>query len=577
MNRTTLSSAQVRFSRSYGRAMALIGTALLCASNASAQTFLRTHIGSTENESLGSSVAGIGDIDGDSVPDYAVGSPYFDDTALEEGRVTVFSGATGTVLQTLPGGLSGLALGTSMAGLGDISGDGVPDFVVGGPTHGANPLFARTRVYSGADFSQLHEWISTTMDDSFGEKVGNAGDVNGDGIVDIAVYAPTDNAPGVNGHRGKIYLYSGANYQLLWSMLGAHMGGPEIGGISAMGDTNGDGLHDLLMWGSNHANATSLTIGRATIVSGFDGSILRSWEGNSSDTFGHTASSVGDVTGDGIREVAMVSRFEYAPSSYHYGLWLFSGGDGQVLAHEANLPDPLSAASFRGMPDLTGDGVPNIITKVLAFPAKLQVRSASDLRILYEIQPEGVGDHSMSWPSHLGDVNGDGISDWVAGAPLQGSPPFIYRGHVYVVSGADPLGTAYCTMPVPNSSGRVAWLTAAGSNQLGSDWLSLRVQGLPQNEFGFFLCSTTQGFFPAIGGSQGNLCLGGALGRFNGADEIRFSGSQGAASMEVHWTNLPQPTGRVSAAVGETWNFQMWYRDLAGASNFSNGMSVLVQ
>jgi hypothetical protein len=534
-------------------------------------------MGSTEYESLGSAVAGIGDIDGDTAPDYAVGSPYYNDAGMEDGRVTVYSGATGAVLQTLAGGISELALGRSLAGLGDLSGDGIPDFIVGGPTHGASAFPGRARVYSGSDFSVLHEWISANVADSYGEQVGKAGDLNGDGIMDIAVFAPSDTQPGPNGYGGKLYLYSGADYQLLWSMLGRHMGGPEIGGISPMGDTNGDGHGDLLLWGPLHTDPSQILIGRATIVSGVDGSILRSWEGTHSDTFGHVASSLGDVNGDNVNDVAMVSRFEYAPSTYHYGLWLFSGADGQVLVHEANLPEPISNQGFRGVPDVTGDGIPDLITKVAVFPERLQVRSGADLAVRYEIQTEGLGERNFATPDYLGDINGDGIADWLAGAPLQGGPPFIYRGHVYVVHGADPLGTAYCTNPVPNSTGRVAWLTAAGSSSLAGDWLTLRVQGLPLNDFGYFLCSTTQGYYPGIGGSLGNFCLGGSFGRFNDPDEIQFSGWTGEVGLDVHWTNLPQPSGRVSAMVGEYWNFQMWYRDLAGTSNFSNGIGVLVQ
>ena len=55
------------------------------------------------------------------------------------------------------------------------------------------------------------------------------------------------------------------------------------------------------------------------------------------------------------------------------------------------------------------------------------------------------------------------------------------------------------------------------------------------------------------------------------------SGASGEFSLQIDLGNMPQPTGAVAAAAGETWNFQTWYRDLVGGmptSNFTNGRSV---
>ncbi|MCA9000681.1 MAG: FG-GAP repeat protein, partial [Planctomycetes bacterium] len=421
MNRKTDPPDRCQTAWPLGTAIVLLSACGVFATSASAQTVLRTHMGATDNESLGTATAGIGDIDGDTAPDYAVGSPYADNGGIEAGQVILYSGASGATLHTLPGGMSELAFGHSIAGLGDITGDGIPDLVVGGPTHGASAFPGRARAYSGADFSLLHEWISSNVGDDFADQVGRAGDLNGDGIEDIAIFAPGDHAPGPGGHNGQLYTYSGANYQLLWSMLGNHLGGPEIGGIAPMGDTNADGYGDLLVWGPLHQDAALNPIGRMNILSGVDASVLRTWVGTPTDVFGYAATSLEDANGDGICDAAMVSRYETTPGTFVYGLWLFSGADGQVLAHAPNQPEAISYQSFKGLGDMTGDGVPDFVSKVQAFPERFQVRSSADLQVRYEILAQGQGEQSLASPSFLGDINGDGIAEWTAGAPLQGS------------------------------------------------------------------------------------------------------------------------------------------------------------
>ncbi len=147
------------------------------------------------------------------------------------------------------------------------------------------------------------------------------------------------------------------------------------------------------------------------------------------------------------------------------------------------------------------------------------------------------------------------------------------------VSGAGPNipGTNYC-MGNPNSSGMAASMGATGSGVVASNDLTLVASDLPQNSFGFFITSTTQGFVPLPGGSQGNLCLGGAIGRYVAPGQISNSGTLGEISLLIDNTQTPTPTGIVSIASGQTWNFQCWHRDAVGGSatsNFTDGLSVL--
>lgn len=131
----------------------------------------------------------------------------------------------------------------------------------------------------------------------------------------------------------------------------------------------------------------------------------------------------------------------------------------------------------------------------------------------------------------------------------------------------------------PNSTGSGAVLAATGSALRADDALTIYASGLPQQSAAYFLCSTTSGYVVQAGGSQGNLCLGGAIGRFVRAGEVWNVGDQGRMHQVLGLGNLPSPTGPVSALAGETWHFQAWYRDAnpSATSNFTGSWAVPLQ
>jgi hypothetical protein len=77
--------------------------------------------------------------------------------------------------------------------------------------------------------------------------------------------------------------------------------------------------------------------------------------------------------------------------------------------------------------------------------------------------------------------------------------------------------------------------------------------------------------------SLGNLCLGGAVGRFVGSGQVQNSGQVGMVLLRLDLTQHPSPTGPMAVLAGETWNFQCWHRDQAAvpASNFSDAIEVV--
>ncbi|MEM6672542.1 MAG: hypothetical protein AAF726_06835 [Planctomycetota bacterium] len=141
------------------------------------------------------------------------------------------------------------------------------------------------------------------------------------------------------------------------------------------------------------------------------------------------------------------------------------------------------------------------------------------------------------------------------------------------------VGDSFCGPAAANSTGSSASIAAVGSTAVVDNDLVLQGFGLPLQSFGYFLGSQTQDFVANAGGSAGNLCLGGAIGRAVGGSTVN-SGNGGFVTVTADLTAIPQPTGPVMVMVGETWNFQCWFRDSIGgtaSSNFTDGVSVTFQ
>ncbi|QDV07995.1 hypothetical protein Poly30_35310 [Planctomycetes bacterium Poly30] len=136
-------------------------------------------------------------------------------------------------------------------------------------------------------------------------------------------------------------------------------------------------------------------------------------------------------------------------------------------------------------------------------------------------------------------------------------------------------GTAYCTTAA-NSTGVSGELFATGSISIADNGLVLNASNLPNLAFGYVIVSRTQGFAMNPGGSAGNLCVTGSVGRAVGG-VIANTGLSGSFSVTANLMAMPQPLGPVVVASGETWNFQAWHRDAVGGtptSNFTNGLEI---
>ena len=135
------------------------------------------------------------------------------------------------------------------------------------------------------------------------------------------------------------------------------------------------------------------------------------------------------------------------------------------------------------------------------------------------------------------------------------------------------IGSTYC-VAAPNSTGSISLISATGSTDVALNDVTLGVSSLPLNQFGLFVTSQTQTFVMNPGGSNGNLCVGGMIGRFNAG--IVSSGATGTVSLALDLNAIAAPMGAYSVMPGDTVNFQFWHRDVAapGFSNLSQGLEI---
>lgn len=300
------------------------------------------HMGSDEtNARLGHALDGIGDVNGDGWPDVLVGAPLRDTGGVDAGRVTIHSGADWAVLRIHDGSANAEQVGHSGGTVGDVTGDGIDDYIIGAPGWGPGRRGCAW-VFNGASGDTLYQVTPDSPSArNFAQYFANSpGDMNGDGVNDLFVSDFVDVTHGPN--TGRVYCYDGVTgamfpYQIAGDNAQDWTG---FGGRWA-GDLDGDGCADFLT-NFNHNPETGVALaGQVALVSGKTGTILRTITSlDAGEWFGYDCTGLPDVNGDGLPEILVCAgpNSDAAPAAGK--VYLIAGRVPSVSAAETVVPPP---------------------------------------------------------------------------------------------------------------------------------------------------------------------------------------------------------------------------------------------
>ncbi len=471
--------------RTLAYACLVLSTSVALVGSGAAQSILSTTVGTGVDQFLGASVAPIGDLDGDGVPEILVGAPENPNTgeypsfiftppastAPTFGRVAILSGASGAVMSTIVGPYLGESFGRAVLSPGDLNGDGIPDLVIGAPTA---PFDGRVHVISGQASVPLYSPLSpalvtggacvgiSSMNGLFGQSLAAVGDVNGDGVADFAVGAPSDGfAPWT---QPQCQVQSGANGSNLLTVCGATVGLPIGLGFDVVGgmDLNGDGVPDFA--------ATAPAEARVQSFSGADGTQINTkqvFDG----FFGFALAWIPDQDGDALDDLAVGAPNSSMGVPFGGRVIILSSATLAILGNlvGTGTEDQLGIALDSGG-DFDGDGIRDLAVgarragspAALGVPGFVEVYSGATLHLLARITSPVAG-NGFGWSvAFVGDLNGDGADELAVGAPLHSTTTLPRAGAVYLVSGLTTPACAVGGVGLP-SSGPEAVLTLNGS------------------------------------------------------------------------------------------------------------------
>ena len=384
------------------------------------------------NERFGISVANIGDLNGDGITDIAAGT-WLGGTNVQGSIHILLLNNDGTVSNSIEinnntvngPAVSGLDLfGASIANIGDLNNDGVLDIAVGAPgddggdyNKGAIYVMFMNRDGTVSDTIKINDNSTNGPDlitfDYFGRSIANIGDLNGDGISDIAVGAPID-------------------------MAGVH----SYGAIHILLMNNNGTVSRTIEINENTANGPDLNIG---------------------ERFGISVANIGDLNGDGTSDIAVGAPFDDTAGSNSGTIHImFMNSNGTVSRtieinnNTTNGPN-LSAGDFFGssianIGDLNNDGISDIAVGATSVDGA----SGTGLGAIYVMLlnsngtvsrtividnntlngPDLVTEHSFgSSIANIGDLNNDGVLDIAVGAPVEpAANDELNRASVFIMS-----------------------------------------------------------------------------------------------------------------------------------------------
>lgn len=565
---------------SQGMFMTKFSFALRAAATASlsltvnAQDLLFDLPGEAAGNRFGYSVAGIGDVNGDSTPDWAAGAPFSDENGSMSGSVRVFSGLDGSELFEFLGDSAGDLFGSSVAG-GDVNGDGRADLIVGAYGDDVNGVDSGSLfVYSGLDGSLLFSEFGSAAGDNLGFSVAFVPDVDNDGFGEVLAGAWVADTNGLN--DGEALLFDGTDGSLLQTFTGQNAFDFFGYSVAGLEDVNGDGFGDVII-GAPGNGFNGSGSGSAYVYSGASGRLLRRLRGDATgDGFGSAVADAGDLNADGLNDYFVGAPGSDSNLANAGQARVFSSVDGAVIYSISGdfIGDNLGVA-LAGNFDVTEDGITDLLIGAIAADPNgansgvVKVISGADGSLFDTMVGENAGDRFGASIAFGGDTNGDSVSEVLIGAWGEDPGMGAFTGGMHAVSfGSGPISYTYnYCMAMDNSTGGNALMSSTGSTSLALNEFSLTCSGVVPNVPGLFFYGPNEIQTPF---GDGFRCVGGQVFRTN----TTTSDALGDATVFLDLQNQ-DAEGEITGA--SVWKFQFWYRDtpaMASGFNLSDGLSV---
>lgn len=394
-----------------------------------------TYTGEAAGDVAGCAVAGAGDVNGDGYDDVLVGAFRNDDGGLDAGAAYVVLGTAHPADAGLSasveyyGVAAGDAAGISVAGAGDVNGDGYDDMLVGGYTVNAYLVLGSATPAS----SSLSDAVPLATHGQ-AAAVAPAGDVNGDGFYDMLVAGGSD-----------AYLVLGSASPTSESLSDGITYSGAASSVADAGDVDGDGVLDA--WIGNAANsdaassagAAFLVLGSSSPASSSLSSAVEYRGEAANDEAGYAVSGAGDANGDGYADMLVGAIWNDDAGDDAGAAYLVLGGASPASSGLSSAVRYTGAAgswagySISPTGDMDGDGFDDALVSAAQsegggiagawlVPGNAAPASASlaDTPLVYSGASNAV--------SAAGDVNKDGRPDAVVGNGYDGAGVYLILG-----------------------------------------------------------------------------------------------------------------------------------------------------